>query len=85
MNNLNVVTLPDNLYKELQKLAEAENDSIESQVVALLQNALQTKIQQIEAQHRENVLKVLEESRFRREQLPVDIDSTEMIREDRDR
>ena len=85
MNNLNVVTLPDNLYKELQKLAEAENDSIESQVVALLQNALQTKIQQIEAQHRENVLKVLEESRLRREQLPVDIDSTEMIREDRDR
>ena len=67
------------------KIIINQNDSIESQVVALLQNALQTKIQQIEAQHRENVLKVLEESRLRREQLPVDIDSTEMIREDRDR
>ncbi|MBC5795440.1 hypothetical protein H5968_09830 [Sphaerospermopsis sp. LEGE 00249] len=88
MNNLNVVTLPDNLYKELQKLAEAENDSIESQVVALLQNALQTRRQQVELQNRENVLKVLEESRLRREQLPKDVqwpDSTEMIREDRNR
>jgi hypothetical protein len=28
MNNLNVVTLPDNLYKELQKLAEAENEGM---------------------------------------------------------
>ncbi len=88
MNNLNVITLPDNLYKELQKLAESENDSIESQVVTLLQDALQTKKQQIETQRRENVLKVLEESRLRREQLPTDVewpDSTEMIREDRDR
>lgn len=88
MNNLNTITLPDNLYKELQKLAEAENDSIESQVVALLQNALQTRRQQVELQNRENVLKVLEESRLRREQLPKDVqwpDSTEMIREDRDR
>ncbi len=88
MNNLNTITLPDNLYKELQKLAEAENDSIESQVVALLQNALQTRRQQVELQNRENVLKVLEESRLRREQLPKDVqwpDSTEMIREDRNR
>ncbi|MDM3856983.1 MAG: hypothetical protein PT120_19375, partial [Aphanizomenon gracile PMC649.10] len=67
-------TLPDNLYKELQRLTEAENDSIESQVVVLLQNALQTKTQQKEAQRRENVLKVLEESRLRREQLPTDIE-----------
>ena len=88
MNNLNVITLPDQLYQELQKLAESENDSIESQVVTLLQKALQEKQQQTETQHRQNVLKVLEESRLLREQLPNDIewpDSTEMIREDRDR
>lgn len=88
MNNLNTISLPDNLYKELQKLAEAENDSVESQVVTLLQNALQTKKQQIEAQRRENVLKVIEESRNRRRLNPADfglLDSTEMIREDRDR
>jgi predicted CopG family antitoxin len=88
MNNLNTISLPDNLYKELQKLAEAENDSVESQVVTLLQNALQTKKQQIEAQRRENVLKVIEESRNRRRLNPADFglpDSTEMIREDRDR
>jgi hypothetical protein len=88
MNNLNVITLPDQLYQELQKLAESENDSIESQVVTLLQKALQEKHQQTETQRRQNVLKVLEESRLLREQLPNDIewpDSTEMIREDRDR
>ncbi|MFM7406238.1 MAG: hypothetical protein ACKO3K_06135 [Cuspidothrix sp.] len=42
MNNLNAITLPDNLYQELQKLAEAENDSIESQVVTLLQPTFRT-------------------------------------------
>lgn len=88
MNNFNVITLPDQLYQQLQKLAESENDSIESQVVTLLQKALQEKQQQTETQRRQNVLKVLEESRLLREQLPNDIewpDSTEMIREDRDR
>jgi metal-responsive CopG/Arc/MetJ family transcriptional regulator len=88
MNNLNVITLPDQLYQELQKLAESENDSIESQVVTLLQKALQEKQQQTETQHRQNVLKVLEESRNRRRLNPADFglpDSTEMIREDRDR
>ena len=88
MNNFNVITLPDQLYQELQKLAESENDSIESQVVTLLQKALQEKQQQTETQRRQNVLKILEESRLLREQLPNDIewpDSTEMIREDRDR
>ncbi|MBE9255923.1 MULTISPECIES: hypothetical protein [Nostocales] len=88
MNNFNVITLPDQLYQELQKLAESENDSIESQVVTLLQKALQEKQQQTETQRRQNVLKVLEESRNRRRLNPADFglpDSTEMIREDRDR
>ena len=88
MNNLNVITLPDQLYQELQKLAESENNSIESQVVTLLQKALQEKQQQTETQRRQNVLKVLEESRNRRRLNPADFglpDSTEIIREDRDR
>ena len=88
MNNFNVITLPDQLYQELQKLAESENDSIESQVVTLLQKALQEKQQQTETQRRQNVLKVLEESRNRRRLNPADFglpDSTEKIREDRDR
>ena len=36
MNYINSITLPDKLYQELQKLAEAENNFIESQVVTLL-------------------------------------------------
>ncbi|MBD2387402.1 ribbon-helix-helix domain-containing protein [Cylindrospermum sp. FACHB-282] len=88
MSTLNPITLPDDLYKQLQELAKAENVSVETQVVRLLQNALQTQKQQIEEQRRNNVLKVLEESRNRRRLSPADfglLDSTEMIREDRDR
>jgi antitoxin FitA len=88
MTTLNPITLPDDLYKQLQELAKAENASVETQVVRLLQNALQTQKQQIEEQRRNNVLKVLEESRNRRRLSPADfglLDSTEMIREDRDR
>ncbi|WP_016951397.1 hypothetical protein [Anabaena sp. PCC 7108] len=88
MTTLNSITLPDDLYQQLKKLAEAENDSIESQVVKLLQKALQIKRQQTEEQRRQNVLKVLEESRLRRRLNPADFglpDSTEMIREDRER
>ncbi|MFM2062608.1 MAG: hypothetical protein RLZZ507_2278 [Cyanobacteriota bacterium] len=88
MTTLNTINLPDELYQELQALAQAENDSIESQVVVLLQKALQIKKQQTEVERRNNVLQALEESRNRRRLNPADFglpDSTEMIREDRDR
>jgi len=85
---LNLLNIPDDLYQRLQELAKAEHRSIDAQVIAILQNTLETKIQQTEDERRKNVLKLLEESSRRRRLNPTDFglpDSTELIREDRDR
>ncbi|MFN6484413.1 MULTISPECIES: FitA-like ribbon-helix-helix domain-containing protein [unclassified Nostoc] len=88
MATLYVRNLPDDLYTKLQELAASQHRSINAQVITLLEQALKTEGQQIEDQKRQNVLKVLEESRQRRRVNPADFglpDSTELIREDRDR
>ncbi len=91
MTTLQALDLPDALFARLSKLAEAQNISIDAQIITLLEKALPTEAQQTEEERRKNVpqlLEVLEESRRRREQLPTNIewlDSTAMIREDRDR
>ncbi|KAB8318616.1 fumarate hydratase [Tolypothrix campylonemoides VB511288] len=82
------VDLPDDLYEQLQELATAENNSINAQVITLLRNALLAKIKQPQDQRRQNVAKLLEESRRRRRVNPADFglpDSTDLIREDRNR
>lgn len=87
---LNPLNIPDDLYEQLQQLAKAENKSIDAQVITILQNALQTKTQPTEDERRKNVPKLLEQisHRRRRRLNPADFglpDSTELIREDRDR
>ncbi|WP_193197271.1 hypothetical protein [Nostoc sp. MG11] len=90
MTTLHVLDIPDELYEQLQQLAQAENSSVDAQVITILQNALQkTKTQLTEDEKRKNVPKLLEEIDHRRHRLnPADFglpDSIEMIREDRDR
>jgi antitoxin FitA len=88
MATLNLINIPDDLYERLQELALAEHSSIDAQVITILQNALGKNTQQTEEERRKNVLKLLEESNNRRRLNPVDFglpDSTELIREDRDR
>ncbi|MBD2510519.1 hypothetical protein H6G91_25130 [Nostoc muscorum FACHB-395] len=89
MATLNTLNIPDELYEQLQELAKAENSSVDAQVITILQNALQAKTQPTEEERRKNVPKLLEEiSRHRRRLNPADFglpDSTELIREDRDR
>ncbi|MEH1949655.1 MAG: Arc family DNA-binding protein [Nostoc sp.] len=89
MTTLHGLNIPDELYEQLQELAKAENSSVNAQVITILQNALQAKIQLTEEERRKNVPKLLEEiSRRRRRLNPADFglpDSTELIREDRDR
>nr|WP_322662956.1 hypothetical protein [Dendronalium sp. ChiSLP03b] len=86
---LNPLNIPDDLYEQLQQLAKAENNSIDAQVITILQNAVQAKMQPTDDERRKNVPKLLEEiSRRRRRLNPADFglpDSTELIREDRDR
>ncbi|NDJ20463.1 Arc family DNA-binding protein [Nostoc sp. B(2019)] len=88
MATLYVRNLPDDLYAKLQELAASQHRSINAQVITLLEQALKTEAPQTEDQKRCNVLKLLEESRSRRRVNPADFglpDSTEMIREDRNR
>ncbi len=88
MATLYVRNLPDDLYAKLQELAASEHRSINAQVITLLEQVLKTEAQQIEDHKRQNVIKVLEESRQRQRANPADFglpDSTEMIREDRNR
>ncbi|BAY40481.1 hypothetical protein NIES2111_48660 [Nostoc sp. NIES-2111] len=89
MATLHALDIPDELYAQLQELAKAENSSVEAQVVKILQQALQTQIQPTKYDRRKNVLKMLEENiRNRRRLNPADfglLDSTALIREDRDR
>jgi antitoxin FitA len=80
--------IPDELYAQLQELAQAENSSVDAQVITILQRALQAKTQLTEDERRKNVPKLLEEIRLRRESRRTDVewpDSTVLIREDRDR
>ncbi|GCL39061.1 hypothetical protein SR1949_41820 [Sphaerospermopsis reniformis] len=88
MTSLDNINLPDELYQQIVKLAKAEHNSIESQIVLLLQTALEIEQQQIESGRCTKILKLLEETQNIRRSNPADFklrDSTEMIREDRDR
>lgn len=89
MTTFHALNIPDELYEQLQELAKAENNSVDAQVITILQNALQkTKTQLTEDERRKNVPKLLEEIRLRRESRQTDVewpDSTALIREDRDR
>lgn len=86
---LHNLEIPDELYEYLEYLAQAENSSINAQVETILQQALSVQIKQAQELKRQNILKLLEESRHRREsrrQTDVEwLDSTELIREDRNR
>ncbi|MBX9254529.1 hypothetical protein H1Q63_11325 [Desmonostoc muscorum CCALA 125] len=88
MATLHTLNIPDELYAQLQELAQAENNSIDAQVITILQSALQAKTQPTEDERRKNVPKLLEEISLRRESRRTDVewpDSTALIREDRDR
>ncbi|WP_373526722.1 Arc family DNA-binding protein [Nostoc sp.] len=88
MATLYVRNLPDDLYAKLQELAVSQHRSINAQVITLLEQALTNEAQQTEEQRRQNVPKLLEEMGDRRRLNPADfglLDSTELIREDRDR
>lgn len=88
MPTLHNLNMPDDLYKKVQELAEAENRTIDAQVITLLQSALSVETKQSQLQKREDVVKMLDDIGRRREQLPTDVewlDSTALIREDRDR
>lgn len=74
MATLYVRNLPDDLYAKLQELAASQHRSINAQVITLLEQVLTTQAQETEEQKRQNVPKLLEEIRQRRENRQTDIE-----------
>ncbi len=88
MATLHVQNVPEDLYAQLQQLAAAQNRSISAQIITILESALPTPAIQTQDKTRQNVAKILDDIRRRRERRPADLglpDSTSLIREDRDR
>lgn len=88
MATLNIDNLPDELLTQIEQLAQENNCSVKEQAIALLKNALITQISVAENQTSKSITEILKESRHRREKLSTKIqwlDSTALIREDRDR
>ncbi|NJL61761.1 MAG: hypothetical protein HC903_07950 [Methylacidiphilales bacterium] len=88
MATLYVRNIPDDLYEKLQDLAKRENRSVNAQVITLLQDILPLETEIKKGEKNKTVKDILIESRNRRRLNPSDFglpDSTELIREDRNR
>jgi antitoxin FitA len=88
MATLHIENVPDELYERFQKLAIAQKDSISTQVLMLLEKALLTEKQPSISEEKKKVLEILARIRNRRESRPIIkgmLDSTTLLREDRNR
>ena len=99
MAALNIDNIPDELLTQLEQLATENNCSVKEQAIALLKQSLNQpqrklkllispEIDPTREQRRKAVPKVLAEIRSRRRVNPANYglpDSTELIREDRER
>lgn len=82
MATLHVRNIPDDVYSQIQTLAQTRNRSLSAEVLVLLQNALQQE------QIRQKQAKLLETVRRRRYTYPKNKrvpDSVKLLREDRSR
>jgi plasmid stability protein len=82
MSILHVRNVPEPLYREIKKLAEAEKRSFGSEVLHLLGHAVQ---EEQAVYGRKNILKDIERRRKKIKLKPGTPDSTTLLREDRDR
>jgi plasmid stability protein len=80
MATLHVRSVPEDLYNQLRELARRSNRSLSAEVVTLLAEAVTA---QETASHQAQLLDQIRRRRFRP---PTDApDSTELLREDRER
>ncbi len=88
MATLHLDNLPPELLTQIEQLANQNQCSVDQQAISLLQNALKIQYSQHTTAPTQSITDILEESRHQREKLPKNIqwlDSTELIREDRER
>lgn len=86
MTTLTIENIPDGLIAEIQQLAAQQNQSFNEQVLALLKQALQKR--RTSEEKYQAVPQVLAEIEQRRKRRRTDVewlDSTALIREDRER
>jgi antitoxin FitA len=80
MKTLQVRSVPDDLYDQLQKLARARNRSLSAQVITMLAQAIE------EEERRKKQAKILTSIQRRRFTAPKNAPSSlELLREDRGR
>ena len=89
MATLQIENIPEELYTRLQELAAAQNCSINAFAIAILEAELSTETKPFSGQPKKSVTELLAEISRRRESRPTNmgmiLDSTALIREDRDR
>ena len=89
MATLQIENIPEELYARLQELAAAQNSSISAFAIAILEAELSTETKPLSGKGKKSVRELLAEISRRRESRPTNmgmiLDSTALIREDRDR
>jgi antitoxin FitA len=89
MATLQIENIPEELYAKLQELAAVQNRSISAFAIAILEAGLQTETKSLSEKRKKSVTEILAEISRRRESRPANmamiLDSTALIREDRDR
>jgi antitoxin FitA len=88
MANLQIQNIPDSIYHRIQALATEQNRSIDEEVINLLTQALKTENQDLTSKSPQSISQILQKSISQRQELPTQypwLDSTNLIREDRER
>ena len=80
MPTLQVRDLPNDIYHQLNYLAEKDHRSLAQEAIVLLKEVIEAKLGNI--QRRKNLLKKIEELQINGKDLP---DPVQLIREDRER
>jgi plasmid stability protein len=88
MATLQISNLPDAIYQQLQTLAQQQNRSIDEEVINLLTQALQNQNQPPLPPNSQSLSEILQKSISQRQTLSNQtpwLDSTDLLREDRER
>ena len=87
-NSLRIENIPQEIVDRIYQISGQNNCSISQTVISLLQRSIEQNNDLTKSKHQSNLIKTIKESSNRREQLSKNIqwlDSTELIREDRQR
>ena len=83
MPSLQVRDLPEHLYQEIVRLAEADRRSITQETIVLLEKAL--NIEKENQKHRQQLLKKIQEETSQEQRDEKLLDPVKLVREDRER